>query len=157
MTGTYSLPVQRFLIGRVAATIGAVVALIGTFMPWLRSGAVRRNSYEILSLVERLGISRSSLVGWGVRLWPIAPLLLACAVTLQWFPRRWVTGPVAVVAVVYVGGVGAAVESASAPSLMEVEYGPNVTLAGAVILAAGALMTGAVSATRRGLREPREG
>jgi hypothetical protein len=157
MTGTYSLPVQRFLIGRAVATIGGVVALIGTFMPWLRSGALRRNSYEILSLVERLGISQSSLVGWGVRLWPIAPLLLACAVTSQWFPMRWITGPTALVAVVYVGGVAAAVESASAPSLVAVEYGPVVTILGAALLAAGGITTGAVSAMHRGIREPREG
>src|SRR5471030_3335988 len=114
MTGTYAFVVRRILIGRVMATGGAVVATIGTFLPWLRSGARRRSSYEIFSLVDRLGFSRSSAVGWGLRLWPIVPFLFACAVTLQWFPRKWATGCSAIVAAVYAGGVAAAVEFAPA-------------------------------------------
>lgn len=141
MTGTYAAAVQRILIGRVIATTGAVVAVVGTFLPWLRSGARRRSSYEIFSLVDRLGFSESSLVGWGVRLWPIVPLLLAGAATLQWFPRRWVTGGLTTVAVVFAGGVSAAVETAPPSSLITIEYGPLVTLAGVVVLAAGALLT----------------
>jgi hypothetical protein len=140
MTGTYAAAVQRILIGRVVATVGAVVAAVGTFLPWLRSGTRRRNSYEIFSLVDRLGFSRSSAVGWGLRLWPIVPLVLVLAVTLQWFPRKWVSGGSAMVAVVYAGGVAAAVESAPATSLIAVEYGPWVTLTGLVVLTAGALV-----------------
>jgi hypothetical protein len=140
MTGTYAAAVQRILIGRVVATVGAVVAAVGTFLPWLRSGTRRRNSYEIFSLVDRLGFSRSSAVGWGLRLWPIVPLVLVLAVTLQWFPRKWVSGGSAMVAVVYAGGVAAAVESAPATSLIAVEYGPWVTLAGLAVLTAGALV-----------------
>jgi hypothetical protein len=140
MTGTYALAVQRNGIGRVLATVGAAVAIIGTFLPWLRSGARRRNSYEIFSLVERLGISQSSLVGWGLRLWPLAPLLLVGAATLQWFPRRWLTGGAVAVAVIYVGGVAAAVEAAPATSLIAVEGAPWVVLAGTATLAIGALL-----------------
>jgi hypothetical protein len=140
MVGTYAFAVQRNLIGRIVATAGAVVAALGTFLPWLRSGTRRRTSYEIFSLVDRLGFSRSSAVGWGLRLWPIVPLLLACAVTLQWFPRKWASGASVIVAVVYAGGVAAAVEFAPATSLIAVEYGPWVTLAGVVILATGALV-----------------
>ena len=94
MPGTYAFPVQRNLIGRAVVDRRAAVALLGTFLPWLRSGSRRRNSYEIFSLVERLGISQSSLVGWGLRVWPVAPFLLVAAVTLQWFPRTWLTGVV---------------------------------------------------------------
>ena len=141
MTGTYAFPVQRILIGRVAVTAGAAVAAVGTFLPWLRSGTRRRNSYEIFSLIDRLGISKSSIVGWGLRLWPVVPLLLVLAVTFQWFPRKWVTAGAVVVAVVYAGGVAAAVELASSTSLIAVEYGALVTVVGSVILAAGALLT----------------
>jgi hypothetical protein len=140
MTGTYALAVQRNGIGRVVATAGAAVAVLGTFLPWLRSGSRHRSSYEIFSLVERLGISQSSLVGWGLRVWPLAPLLLVGAVTLQWFPRRWLTGAAVIVAVVYVGGVAVAVKTASATSLIAVEYGPWVVMVGAVALAIGALL-----------------
>ena len=116
------------------------MALLGSFLPWLRSGSRRRNSYEIFSLVERLGFSPSGLVGWGLRLWPIVPFLLALAVTLQWYPRKWFTGIAAGVAAVYAGGVAAAVTFAPATSLIAVSYGPWVTLGGAVVLAIGAVV-----------------
>jgi heme A synthase len=147
MTGTYAFPVQRYLIGRVVATAGAALAMVGTFLPWLRSGTRRRNSYEIFSLVERLGISQSSIVGWGLRLWPIVPLLLVLAVTFQWFPRRLVTPAFVIIAVVYAGGVAVAVAAADSTSLIAVEYGPAVTLIGAILLIAGALLT-AIPGTR---------
>jgi len=140
ITGTYASTVQRNLIGRAMATAGAAVAFLGTFLPWLRSGTRRRSSYEIFSLVDRLGFSQSSVIGWGLRLWPIVPFLLASAVTLQWFPRRWARGGSAIVAVVYVAVVAIAVESAPATSLIAVEYGPWVTLAGMAIFATGALV-----------------
>ncbi len=131
---------QRNLIGRAVPTLGAGVALVGTFLPWLTSGSRQRNSYEIFALVDRLGFSSSSLVGWGLRVWPVVPFVLALAVTMQWFPRRWLTGGSAFVAVLYVGGVAAAVSFAPATSLIAVSYGPWVTLAGAVVLASGALL-----------------
>ena len=132
---------RRILIGRLVATFGAVAAAMGTFLPWLRSGTRRRNSYEIFSLVDRLGFSPSSLVGWGLRLWPVLPMLLVGAVTLQWFPRRWASGTVAAIAAIYSGAVSAAVRSAPSTSFISVESGALVTLIGAVTLAAGALLT----------------
>jgi hypothetical protein len=150
MTGTYAFAVQRNLIGQLMATLGGLVALVGTFLPWLRSGTRDRSSYEIFSLVDRLGISQSSVVGWGVRLWPVVPLLLVLAVTLLWFPRKWIRGATVLVAVAYAGVVSIAVRSASSNSLITIESGPTVTLVGVVILAAGAVI--AMSATRRGIR-----
>ena len=58
-----------------------------------------RSSYDIFSLVERLGISQSSIVGWGCGCGPLLPLLLVTAATLQWFPRKWITGLAAAIAV----------------------------------------------------------
>ena len=139
MIGTYAFAVQRNLIGQVVATLGGLVALVGTFQPWLRSGTRDRSSYEIFSLVDRLGISQSSVVGWGVRLWPVVPLLLVLAVTLQWFPRKWLSGTAVLIAVVYAGVVSNEVRSATSNTFITIETGPLVTLVGVVILAAGAL------------------
>jgi hypothetical protein len=141
MTGTYAAAVQRILIGRVVATIGAAVALIGTFQPWVRSGERMRSSYEIFSLIDRLGISRSSLVGWGLRLWPVVPFLLALAVTLLWFPRRWLSAGIVALAVAYAGIVSVAVRRAPSTSLITIERGPLLTLVGIIGLVAGALLT----------------
>jgi hypothetical protein len=140
MPGTYAAAVQRILIGRVLATVGAVVGAVGTFVPWLRSGTRQRDSYEIFSLVDRLGISQSSVIGWGLRLWPVLPFLLVLAVTLQWFRRPWITGLVALVVAVYAGAVSLAVRSASSSSLVTIEPGSMVTLIGMIVLAAGALV-----------------
>ena len=149
MIGTYAFAVLRKLIGQAMATLGGLVALVGTFLPWLRSGTRGRSSYEIFSLVDRLGISQSSVVGWGLRLWPVVPFLLVLAVTLEWFPRKWVTSAVVVVAVVYAGVVSAAVSSASSSSLITIESGPVVTLVGVVILAVGALVIAILTRARR--------
>jgi hypothetical protein len=140
MIGTYAFAVQRNLIGQVIATLGGLVALVGTFLPWLRSGTRDRTSYEIFALVDRLGISQSSVVGWGVRLWPVVPFVLVLAVALQWFPRKWIGGAAVLVAVVYAGVVSNEVRSASSNSLITIETGPLVTLVGAVILAAGGVI-----------------
>jgi hypothetical protein len=141
MNGTYAFAVQRNLIGQVMATIGGLVALVGTFLPWLRSGTRDRSSYEIFSLVDRLGISQSSVVGWGLRLWPVVPFLLVLAVTLEWFPRKWITAAAVAVATIYTGVVAVAVNMASSNSLITIEGGPVVTLVGVVILAAATLVT----------------
>lgn len=141
MPGTYAAAVKRIVIGRVVATTGAVIIVAGTFLPWVRSGTRLRSSYEIFSLVERLGYSRSDLVGWGLRLWPALPLLVACAVMLLWFPRARATGAVVAITAGYAGVVSAAVRSASPDSIISVEYGASVTLIGAVVLAAGYLLT----------------
>ncbi|MEP7202080.1 MAG: hypothetical protein ABI894_05695 [Ilumatobacteraceae bacterium] len=141
MIGTYAAAVQRILIGRLLATLGATVAAVGTFVPWLLSGTRQRNSYEIFSLVDRLGFSQSSVAGLGLRLWPALPFLLVLAVALQWFHRRWITGLVATVVVVYAGIVSLAVRSARSTSLITIESGSLVTLIGTVVLAVGALVS----------------
>jgi hypothetical protein len=123
------------------ATFGAAITAAGTFLPWVRSGARRRNSFEIFSLVDRLGFSASSVVGWGIRVWPVVPFLLAAAVTLLWFSGTWVGGSATVVVVVYAAVVATAVRSAPSSSLITVEGGPVVTLIGAAALAAGAALT----------------
>jgi hypothetical protein len=153
MNGTYAFAVQRNLIGQAMATLGGLVAVVGTFLPWLRSGTRDRTSYEIFSLVDRLGISQSSVVGWGLRLWPVVPFLLVLAMTLVWFPRKWITGAAVAVAAGYAGVVAVAVATASSNSLITVEAGPIVTLVGVVILVVGTGEGIARRARLRGIRE----
>jgi hypothetical protein len=143
MTGTYAAAVQRILIGRAVATAGGLLALVGTFLPWLRSGTRRRNSYEIFALVDRLGISESSLVGWGVRLWPVVPLLLVLGVVLLWFAPGVPATAVVVLTVLYAGGVSIVVNRAASNSLLSVTGAPIVTISGLALLGAGTLLANA--------------
>ena len=126
--------------------IGAVVALIGTFLPWLSSGSVLRSSYELFELVERLGFSPNGVIGWGLRVWVFAPLLLVLTTVAQGFPSDdlWVRRlrfALAVPAVVSVGGTAAAVRLAPEAGLFRLRFGIWITLIGAVIMIAGLVLS----------------
>ena len=125
---------------RWIATAGAVVVLVGTFLPWLASGAADRSSYELLGVIERLGFSPDGWIGWAVRLWPLLPLLLV--VTVVTHHLRVTHGSVAVIrpattalAALYAGSVALAVRLAPEVGLFRTRYGSWVTLAGALLLA----------------------
>jgi hypothetical protein len=124
---------------------GAAVALTGTFLPWLSSGTAPRSSFELFELIERLGFSPDGPVGWALRLWPIAPLLLVVSAVAQGMPstdrrirlaRVWLS----VVASVYVGATAAAVWLAPDVGPFRLRFGIWVTLLGAAAMATGILM-----------------
>ena len=133
---------DRTTRGAVTVTAGAVTALIGTFLPWLRSGARDRSSYAIFDLVERLGFAPDGPVAWSLRLWPLVPLVLvalsvACwaVVTrhLGWRVAASITG----VGVVWVAGTSMALVLAPDVGLFRIGVGPTVTLVGVVVAGAG--------------------
>ncbi len=61
--------------GRVAALVfaaaGLVLALIGSFLPWVVSGQVRRSSYAVTGMIDRLGIAGDGVLGSLVAGWPL--------------------------------------------------------------------------------------
>lgn len=135
------------LAGRAAAAIGALVALVGTFLPWLASGTVDRSSYELLDIVERLGFSPDGLVGLALTIWPLAPLGLVLCVVAQWPWRGWQDrwagwGAVGVACAVglYVGATAVAVLGAPEVGVFRVRWGAWVTLVGASAMLAGAAL-----------------
>ena len=121
---------------------GAALTLIGTFLPWLSSGTVPRSSYQIFDLVERLGFSPDGAIGWALRLWPLAPLLLVLTAVAQGVPGtdrriRITRVVVPLVAIVYVGGTAAAVRLAPEGGLFRLRFGIWITLLGAVTMIVG--------------------
>ncbi|HSJ92305.1 MAG TPA: hypothetical protein VK917_09545 [Ilumatobacter sp.] len=125
---------------RWIASSGALVVLVGSFLPWLASGTADRSSYDLLGIVDRLGFSPDGLVGWAVRLWPLLPLLLVVTVVSHHvqIDARWLPvvrlGSTAVAAL-YAGSVALAVRLAPDVGLFEPRIGPWITLAGAILLA----------------------
>ena len=129
---------------------GALVVLIGTFMPWIRSGTRRRSSYDLLEVATRLGFSPHGALGWAVRCWPLMPLLLVgSVVAVSIGMHRWAVA-VSVVAVLHVGVVAVTVRRAPRSVLIGVESGTWVSLVGAVVMLAGVVLI----ATRHAARAP---
>jgi hypothetical protein len=145
----------RPVVGSVAVTIGAAVTVLGSSMAWLRTGQRRRSSFEMFGLLERLGFLPRGGIGWAIRLWPVVPLLAVAAAVLAWTVRGWPLRVLALVTLLYAGGVGFAVASADEQSFVFIEYGPMVTAAGASMLMIGALV--ATSRTRSRDRAARRG
>lgn len=136
--------VDRTISAATAVSVGAGVMLVGTFLPWLRSGERNRSSYTIFDLVERLGFAPGGVIAWSLRLWPLVPLVLVAMSVTGWAVvtrhLRWrVAAGVIASAVVWVGGTAVSLFLAPDGGLFRVGAGPAVTLVGAVVAAAGAV------------------
>ena len=123
-------------------TAGAVVALVGTFLTWVRSGAAERSSYDVFDLVDRLGFSPNGVVGIALRAWPLVPLLLALSAAVHWWSVEHPLSQAArivltVIAAIYPGAIAVAVANAPEISLFEVGPGPTVTVIGAATMLLG--------------------
>ncbi|RZQ63719.1 hypothetical protein [Amycolatopsis suaedae] len=74
-----SRPVVPYLFAGLAV-FGLVVAVIGTFLPWLRSGNVRRSSYETAGLADQFGLLDGTVGATLLGGWVALPVLgAACA------------------------------------------------------------------------------
>ena len=117
---------------------GLVGVLLGTFLPWLRSGDVLRNSYTSFGVLNRL-IGFHGVSEFAVRAWPLVGMCCAAVVVAAVAASRRVATALAVVT----AGWSAAVASAvllhhGDAGVSVVAVGPAVTLIGdtAVLLAA---------------------
>jgi hypothetical protein len=129
---------DRAFRGAVTTTVGAAIALTGTFLPWLRSGSRDRSSYTIFDLVERLGFAPGGVVAWSLRLWPLVPLLLVTMAVAGWAVAtghlRWPPAAVAIgTAIVWIGGTAVALVLAPDAGLFRVGNGPAVAVAGVLV------------------------
>jgi hypothetical protein len=143
---TLRSPMGRRAPAVVMMAAGGVVMIVGSLVPWVRSGGARRNSYDLLSLVERLGFAPNGPAETALRWWPLIPLLAAVAVVATWWGWPHAGGVVGVVAAVYGGGVGFAVSRAD-EDLVRVEAGPAATFVGALMLAVGSVAAIVLSST----------
>jgi hypothetical protein len=131
MGSTYAATVSRRLLA--AATAAGVVTLVGTALPWLRSGRRWRTSYELLGLVERLDIARGParhLVRW----WPLVPLLVTATVVAAWWAATRIAAALALVSSTVVVHVVIVVRRAAPRAGLHVGNGPWVSVVGAVLL-----------------------
>ncbi|MEU4806800.1 hypothetical protein [Actinosynnema sp. NPDC023587] len=118
-----------------------VTTVVGTFLPWLRSGSVTRDSYEVLALRGFAGLDGT----WGevIRaVWVgITPVAVVCVVLWSVRLRRFAAFSALVFGTI-AGTVGAlaAVQGGNEGALVGISLtGPVVTLGGAVLGIAGAI------------------
>ena len=156
---TLHAPLGRRAVPFTAMAVGGLVAVLGSFLPWVRTGRRSRNSYDVFRVVGRLGFAPDGPAATAMRWWPLVPLLAAAGVVAVWWGWGRAGGAIGLVAGAYAGVIGVAVARAPEADLVELGTGPTVTAVGAVVLlagAAGALVvgTGAVRTSRTISDEP---
>ncbi len=128
------------LLGFVVGGLGLVLVITGTFLPWLASGEVLRNSYQVTGVAARLAIGGDgpvpAVLGWWPLIGPVyfLPVLLAL---LQW---RRVAGVLALLLGLLAAFLGlAALVLAGGHSAA----GVGLVATGPIVLAIGGLLYGA--------------
>jgi hypothetical protein len=134
-------PTVRRWTGAVLGVIGLVTTVVGTFLPWLRSGTVTRTSYEVLALRGFAGLD--GVPGEVVRgAWVALTPLAVCCVVLWMAGFHRIGACLALVFGTIAGTVAAlaAVQGGNEAALVGISLtGPVATLGGAVLGIAGAI------------------
>lgn len=129
-------------LGAGVATAGLTVLVIGTFLPWLRSGTVLRDSYQSAGALRGLVSGLNAQAGAVLGAWPV--VIPCCAVCVAGYAvglRRTaaVAGLVISLIVGTAAGVVAVQPDATDSVVGPAHTGPVVTLVGATIMVAGAI------------------
>ena len=136
--GTPTRPVRRWF--EVVTGVGLLILVVGTFLPWLRSGTAERTSYaadgEVRHLLDLRGLSGAVLM-----VWPFVSLLCALALGLL-ILRLTRTGlALSALCALAVGLVCVRILHTGSTMVIGVAaIGPGVTLAGCVVVLGAALV-----------------
>lgn len=113
--------------------------MTGTFLPWVRSGSVERNSYRAVGLLRRFGLLHGAADDLAYA-WPF--FALTCAVAAAGYLlglRRSAAGLAALAAAAAAAGAGYAL-SRSYRIVTVVASGPVVTIIGSGLVLSAATM-----------------
>jgi hypothetical protein len=125
----------------LAGTAGLLTLVIGTFLPWLRSGGVHRNSYASFGLVRRL-IGFHGLAEILVRGWPLLGAACAGVVLVAALGLHRAAAALALVVGAWSAAVGGSALARGPVGTVQVDaIGPVVTLVGAATTVAAAILT----------------
>lgn len=107
--------------------------MLGSFLPWLRSGHATRNSYQTDGAIDRL-LELDAAPHLALRLWPFVSLACAAAIVLLVFGLLRIAAVVTLLCSVVAGAVAAgALVAPRVASIAVAQLGPSVTLAGSVL------------------------
>jgi hypothetical protein len=123
----------RTAVVRGLLCAGLAVMVLGTFLPWLRSGRATRNSYATDGAVRRL-LQLNGGLDAALQAWPFLSLACALAAALVVLGRHRIGAGVAAVAALGAGVVaGGALLASSHGLLRPTVTGPAVTLTGSIL------------------------
>ena len=143
-------------IGATLGLIGLLAVVAGTFLPWLTSGGVQRNSYAVLGIVRRLRFVDGGPAATAISLWPLLGTI-AMVPVLAGILRWWRTAAVTTLLFGLLTGLGAASVLAvagghQAAGIALSPTGPAVSVAGAAVAVIGAVLV--LAARRRSRQGP---
>lgn len=130
--------------GAASGVCGLLLVVAGTFLPWLTSGGVARNSYAVLGIVRRLRFVDGGASATALSLWPLIGTV-AMAPVVAGILRWWRTAAIATLVFGLLTGVGAGLVLAAAGGHRAAgiglsHSGPAVTVTGGGIAVTGAVL-----------------
>ena len=136
-----------------AATCGAglVLVAIGTFLPWFKSGAVLRSSYDTIGIARTLHLDESSPLRLALDAWTmVVPVVTLCVAAYAFGLRRTAATIAAILAIICgtIGGIAAVGSSGDDVALGIASTGPTVTAVGGVLALLGVIAIFAGQRTR---------
>jgi hypothetical protein len=138
------------LAGAVLTAVGLVVIAVGTFLPWVVSGAVLRDSYESIAFVRTVKVLDGNPLLLVIDAWTLLiPISTLCLVVYALGLRRVAATLAGVAAIISgtVSGAAAVISGGEDIRLGIASVGPTTTLVGAVVTLVGIV---GIFAGRRG-------
>ena len=146
-------PTRLRVVAPVLGVAGLATLTFGTFLPWLRSGSVLRNSYQTDGAIRQL-LQPGEPIKTALAAWPAVSFACAAVVALYAVSMRRSAAALAVVTALIAAAVATAALAAGAVQSVRAESsGPTVTLVGSVLVLLAVSVQVAIVTTA--WREPR--
>ncbi len=143
-------PRLRVAAPAAAAGVGLVLVVVGMFLPWFRSGAVLRDSFQAIGVIKTLGFLEGGALELLLHAWfAVIPAVTLSVVSYALGMRRLAATICCSLAIITgtVSG-GATVESSGGESSLGIAAtGPVITLIGSALAVVGAI--GIIASRRR--------
>ena len=108
------------------------MVVLGTFLPWVKTGSRSRTSYGMMGLIDRLEFAPGGPAARAVQSWPLVPTLCVLTMIAAWWPRPRLAGVGGLLIALYVGGVALALRKAPVTVLI----GPRLVVPASLLLVA---------------------
>ncbi len=136
--------------GAVLTALGLVTVAVGTFLPWVRSGSVLRDSYQSIAVIRTIKVVDGSPLSLVLDAWTLLIPAITVCVVLYALGLRRSAGTISVLVAIISGTVAGAATVVSGGEEIRLgiaSFGPVTTTVGAVVALVGVV---GIFAGRRG-------